>query len=117
MLAFLLFSAGCWLSVWGMRLYAQTRGRKDNRFEHLLNDAEKDKLSKNDLPFIKKTILIGIVASVLLLIATLLKLNHFLQCTQENYAGEYIWIAPCLLIFNTFNIISSFFAIKKINKQ
>ena len=117
MLAFLLFSVGSWLSIWGNRLYAKTRGRKDNNFEYLLKDAEKDKLNKNDLPSIKKTLLIVTAASVLLLIAILLKLDHFLQCAQENYVGGYIWIAPCLLIFNIAAIIASIvavFAAKKI---
>lgn len=114
LLAFLLFSVGCWLSIWGNRLYAKTRGRKDNNFEYLLKDTKKDKLSKNDLPSIKKTMLIITAASVLLLIAILLKLDHFLQCTQENYVGEYIWIAPCLLIFNVATIIASAVAVKKI---
>lgn len=116
MLIFMLFSAGCWLSVWGMHLYSKSRNRYDNRFEKLMEDAPKDKLTKKELPAIKKTLTIGIIASVLLLTAMLLKYNHFSQYAQKDYTGEYIWIAPCLLIFNSANIIASIITIISINK-
>lgn len=117
MLAPILFLAGFWLSVWGMHLYAKSRNRYDNRFERLFEDAQKDKLTKDNLRDIKKVIILGITASILLLIAIVLKYNHFIQYSQENYRGEYIWIAPILIIFNVANIVFSFAAIKNIKKQ
>lgn len=117
MSAFILFSMGCWLAIWGMRIYAKSRDRHDNDFGRLLEDAKKDKLTKDNLPNIRKTIIIGVISSIILLIAISIKYDHFLQCSRENYRGEYIWIAPAVIIFNIANMISSFCAIKKIKKQ
>lgn len=115
-LVFVFFTAGTALSLYGMNLYGKVRGRYGGYTKSF--DPVSSKTNNEETPQEEKDIInVAIYSSILLIIAMLMKSDHFARCAEVGYEGEYIWIAPILVIFNIFSIISSYCLIKKYNNS